>query len=400
MADNGHIEGTRNDLLSMFEQTGCLSEEMMIGYLGNTLDAQQKKNVETHLLDCSLCSDALEGLELLSSDDFKARTHEIRSEVSELAGVSAPRVVKLKPLRVAAAAAIIGVMTGLGWLFMKYLDDRSDKIARHAFEGNYEPYKPPMESTDEIILLDDEASSEEVTLPDESLAATHDSRARMESTTGTTATRTTEAPITDVRREAAAPPQPAGSTVSVDTIGFAAQGVAGGSNARVGDGVAASELHEVESTSKGRQARPEEKQVSHQKATGYATMEDANAADAREPEVRQQLLDEGVSYYSANQHTQALTNFSTVLAVEPSNETALFYSAVSYIESGQPAKAMANLDKILQNQNSAYYDSAQWYKAMGLLRNGQTKPARKQLNSIIGTGSPYENKARDALNDL
>src|ERR1035437_2859758 len=49
----------------IYSATDCISEQTLFDYIDNKLNAKEQHLVEKHLLDCDLCSDALEGLELL-----------------------------------------------------------------------------------------------------------------------------------------------------------------------------------------------------------------------------------------------------------------------------------------------------------------------------------------------
>ncbi len=54
-----------NDLKhTIYNPTDCLSEKMLFEYIDNKLNQKERHIVEKHLLDCEMCSDALEGLEL------------------------------------------------------------------------------------------------------------------------------------------------------------------------------------------------------------------------------------------------------------------------------------------------------------------------------------------------
>ncbi len=50
---------------TIYSSTDCLSEKVLFDYIDNNLSQKERHNVEKHLLDCELCSDALEGLESL-----------------------------------------------------------------------------------------------------------------------------------------------------------------------------------------------------------------------------------------------------------------------------------------------------------------------------------------------
>lgn len=49
----------------LFKPTDCISKQKMFDYIDNKLSAKEQHLVEKHLLDCELCSDALEGLQML-----------------------------------------------------------------------------------------------------------------------------------------------------------------------------------------------------------------------------------------------------------------------------------------------------------------------------------------------
>jgi len=57
--------------------TPCISKEDFILYKKNLLDNNQRFEIENHALDCSLCSDALDGLEDLEMKDLKITLDEI-----------------------------------------------------------------------------------------------------------------------------------------------------------------------------------------------------------------------------------------------------------------------------------------------------------------------------------
>ncbi len=51
----------------LFDSTECISEQTMYDYIDKKLSPKEEHLVEKHLLDCDLCTDALEGLHLLKN---------------------------------------------------------------------------------------------------------------------------------------------------------------------------------------------------------------------------------------------------------------------------------------------------------------------------------------------
>jgi hypothetical protein len=60
---------TDDKLLQILENSACLSKGQLIGYIKHTLYPEELRAVELHLSSCSLCNDALEGLEMKADVD-------------------------------------------------------------------------------------------------------------------------------------------------------------------------------------------------------------------------------------------------------------------------------------------------------------------------------------------
>jgi hypothetical protein len=56
-------------LLQILDNSACLRKGQMIGYLKGSLYPEELRVVELHLSECSLCNDALEGLQLISQPE-------------------------------------------------------------------------------------------------------------------------------------------------------------------------------------------------------------------------------------------------------------------------------------------------------------------------------------------
>ena len=51
----------------IFSETGCINRDMMMKYRSGKMRHSDKYEVEKHLIDCNLCSEALEGLAMIGS---------------------------------------------------------------------------------------------------------------------------------------------------------------------------------------------------------------------------------------------------------------------------------------------------------------------------------------------
>jgi hypothetical protein len=110
----------------------------------------------------------------------------------------------------------------------------------------------------------------------------------------------------------------------------------------------------------------------------------------------------GMEDYKKKEFLNAITEFNKVLATDPKNSTALFYSAVSYLSLSQPDAntAITLLDKVLSDPHSAFADAARWYKSLALIKANRTPEARTLLDEIAKGNSTYKSKAGDVLKEV
>ena len=132
--------GTVKDI---FGATDCISEEMLVKYIAGKLPAAEKHEVEKHLIDCEMCSDAVEGLSRIEPDKIRGITSELNQKIRQRAVKKEVKIIFLQQYRtqLAVAASIVAVL-GLVWFFkanmsMKELDTES---ANKIFADKFEPY--------------------------------------------------------------------------------------------------------------------------------------------------------------------------------------------------------------------------------------------------------------------
>ena len=64
--------------INIFESTSHLSAERMLHFLRHKVSREEAHEIERHLTDCELCSDALEGLKKLDKESSMLRiSHEL-----------------------------------------------------------------------------------------------------------------------------------------------------------------------------------------------------------------------------------------------------------------------------------------------------------------------------------
>ena len=134
----------------LYTKSGCLTTESLKGYLSDKLSGFDKEQVKVHLESCELCSDALDGLQLLSEP---GKLDSIVSEINKNLRTTINRDVKKIPPEesklknrfyyVAAAASVL-ILFGL-FLYLKiYLKNESAKQSVSQLTDIEKKSIPPM----------------------------------------------------------------------------------------------------------------------------------------------------------------------------------------------------------------------------------------------------------------
>ena len=114
----------------------CLTEDQLLLYLQNKLSPFEQHHVEKHLLDCELCSDALEGLRLISSPANLTKTFaELNQKIDERVKHTEKKIIPLYSwLRIAAVIALVAVSAGT-FLYLQKQQKQEEKIVAEKQTG-------------------------------------------------------------------------------------------------------------------------------------------------------------------------------------------------------------------------------------------------------------------------
>ena len=133
---------------SIFKKRGCLTEREVRQYLSDELSDEQRYDVENHLLDCELCSAAVDGLS--QSQGFgpaEEDVQELRARVADSA-----RGIPQRWITWINRAAAVGLLLILGYAGLRYWSaSRPERLFAAHFEtaaNTYITYR----STDDDAL--------------------------------------------------------------------------------------------------------------------------------------------------------------------------------------------------------------------------------------------------------
>ena len=120
-----------NTYIDLFTNSGCLTKEALKRYISDTFSDLENDRIKNHLDSCELCSDALEGIRLLSDP---GKIDSIVSEINEnykktLTNTDESKSKKFKiqnRFYYFAAAASVLILVGFYFYLQNYLSSESD----------------------------------------------------------------------------------------------------------------------------------------------------------------------------------------------------------------------------------------------------------------------------------
>ncbi len=112
------MKGSYNNILN---HSPCPDEKMLEKYTKGKLSGKDKYEIEKHLLDCEMCSDLVEGLQLAkqSNTDITSIVANINTEIDNLSEEES-KTKKIIPLWL-RYAAVIALLIGIGFLVREFM---------------------------------------------------------------------------------------------------------------------------------------------------------------------------------------------------------------------------------------------------------------------------------------
>ncbi|MFI5164781.1 MAG: tol-pal system YbgF family protein, partial [Bacteroidia bacterium] len=111
----------------IFAHGKCISEDVLIAYANNTLNAKEKHAVEKHTLGCNMCADALEGIMMMKNpSQLKGIVESLNKKISGAGEERKPIVLWMDTRVRVAVAAGLALLIGFFFLFNNSLNNSAD----------------------------------------------------------------------------------------------------------------------------------------------------------------------------------------------------------------------------------------------------------------------------------
>jgi tetratricopeptide (TPR) repeat protein len=365
---------TNSGLLS----SGAITEEAMMAYLSGELSAGDKAQFEKLLAEDPFAQDALEGLQFLSEPAAAQPVIDaLQTKVRERAGLKETKAIKLHWATYAWAAAVVGLLVGVGVLMINMLGNKDAALAENKeaaptettlFETQTQETKleqGPLPVTDSSFV-NSELSNKTVTLqesPSEVVVA-----ANQEDLVSK------KPALKDETQPQAAAPAVAGASKAAETAALEEQKVVAAQNR-------SKAFSETNAKKESVEAMSDAMVVSESKS---------------KPSVS---VDNAMKEFNSGNYKKASEQFDVLLKNQPENAEALYFGGISDYINGNTKKSEKNFDKLLSG-SKGYVEGSKWYKANILLKKGKKEEAKKLLQDLSQTNGSYKERAVKKLAEV
>ena len=398
----------QDKFVNILKSDECISEEMMLKYLGDALSPADRHRIERHLIECDFCSDAMEGLtsQNLSDtkDSLKQLDKRIEQRVSNQTGNSFQRH---WVYRIAAVVVLVSLFGG-GYYYLQ-----SIKKSERVFTENFEPFHettlnaspaavaPPAE-TEELKLKD---ASSQLDKKEEQRKQVGNAVVVNENTKATKSA-VKEANKNDVLVDAKTT---TGTEFSLDNKDLATPtSIAEDQNTiLLSDESKREDKFSVKQPPAMKEMR--ENTTRTAASNNEAVISKKSLADSGSIVVvtgtaasitSNNLVPDGIKQYEAKNYSDAISLFNAALSNDRSNTEALFYNGVSHLSNNENKDAIHLLESVVNNSPNKFSDAAKWYLSLAYLKERKIVRAKNILEDLSGSKNEYQSKAKKALEEL
>ena len=395
----------------LFTETGCIKYDRLLQYHKGKLTAGDKHDVEKHLIDCALCSDAAEGLILAPAG--KA-IDEINKSLGELTNPKKDLIVKNYILAAASIAAIVVLS------IFTYQQFKDAKIERTTVA---ESVKQP-----EQIQLQNNNQQTDITIADSGIAVQNSTTLSQEQSQVQQRALIKNEKYDDVAysepsMQAAPEKLPVlerlknvapldsvteaselATTAFNDAVGKSATGTyESGNFITYVDNLKVIDYKDVDSKSISDET--EEKST----AAIYQNKEKKEAAVAEESKsgvsvsrkvTYTGLISKPIMLYNEGRYESAVKGFDEILAIHPEDQNAIFYKGMSLYQLKNFNQSATLLSKVSKVAGSPFKEEAQFYVAKSYIGMQDFEKGKLLLQDIAHANGFYAKQAMSELKNL
>lgn len=385
----------RNKLQTIFSETRCPADGVLQKYLNGELTHAQKHEIEKHLIDCEMCSDELEGLRLMNNPkELNIVIERINTKINKKFKTEKKQFLN----NWSKIAAAIVILVAIGSLFILFNPENNISTEKFVAE-NTKPSSVEQEKDASKIDTFKKESTSTQTIETKKLLAQNKSGSVIKEQNVTSLSE-----ITETKGEAQIETtiadriyEPSGNNIDSTALAYLE------TPETIND-----EIIRNEDASESDMSDKQAEEYTGEIATGSNIKEDETV-----PKTEDLTLNAAVDSYANNRSVSKKSSgrkskdapmVSQSIQDDGSNVQTnenLLNVAIDDYTTEKYADAITKLKKILQYKDSAYFQKAQWYYALTLIKQDKLVKAKKILNQIIKTRNhPYSKEARIKLLEI
>ncbi len=409
-----------DNIYRILTPTGCPDQALLLDYLDGKTSAEVTRSIELHLADCPLCSDAVEGLSLMSDrKELDTILKDAKSHLFDKENVFQLPVKEVKKgkSRQLQTGIYIGIAASLALIITSYFGVRflamSDIQHKETISMETAPEETP--KSKEIVVSgpknEDVTESKNNTDNNESTVVKQLGGENDNGMFSTNVTRVADAEeqkvIVDGTKDFRPDMDYSGDIESIFEVPIE----------REKDEVTKLESKDskepnvvteesagdvVTVTTIGGAKRAEKKDIDNRdkNAMPAATGAGQSAVVDQMESKSQEDLNKGLDAYNKGDYPGAVNQFKQTLDGIPNQTQALYYNGMSYYYLKNYEEALKAFNTLLKDKKNQYYQAAQWQIAVIYLETSNNKQARKTLNEIIDGNGSYRFPAEEAIKNI
>ncbi len=360
-----------SQLNKIFEKDPCLTADMIGLYVGGNTEKELKHKIEKHLVDCELCSLAIEGSMVVPI--VAADIDDIHNRIDKSIGTSNKPKGRSRGKQFLYTTLVASVAFGI-YYFMNNYNGKVASVPQTVLQP--EPLSKPV-------------AKKELTQADINEIIKNKQQVQVgPAPTPTVITRVAPMEKIESKELFLQPSSPASPPDKLPLIVVPANDeiiylhnckVANARKLYYKSGVEVNILRDVPS--------PNEKKNNSS---------NSNLDDRQQVAI--EMLNKGLEYFSAGNYSNAYNELQILVESNEKDINALFYSALCMYNLNNTKGAKNRLTKLVKDH--FFGEEANWYYALCLIKENNIKDATLKLNEIVNANGFYALQAKKKLEDL
>lgn len=412
----------------IFSSSLCIPYETLVAYHEEKLGAKEQHAIEQHLIDCNLCSEALEGIALLQQPVHSGMLKK-RFENEVLKNENPVSRLGIHPGWYAAAAAIaVTFLSVIVYQSLQTNPERTLAVQEKKTESPEIISPQPITESDQSVPKENLADGKReagnninsVQPPSLQLAGlkveekaredlnTQEMALEKQQTDELKSVSALDADAQITEGDNAAPQQQeseerlAEAPVAFSSAGIARNNITYIAGYKV---IMPEQVAYRQSVSNPAAAEKERKKKNGNVEARY---ENAVARDSQitigtektKVPSYAQVIEAALLKLKAGEFDKAEKDFKRMLQSNATDLNALFYQGICFYETSDTGAAVAAFTKVKGAKDITFREEAEWYLALTRIKSGNKEEAKKLLSKIVSEKGFYSEKARVQLENF